>query len=56
MIEPRKQKILRYILVGPARSGTTVTHLALKGHPNVSAVRDEVRIDPLFTQGMGAFT
>lgn len=46
----------RYIIVGHQRSGTTITHLALKGHPNVSAVNDEVKISPLFTQGIATFT
>jgi LPS sulfotransferase NodH len=46
----------RYIIVGSARSGTTITHLCLKGHPNVSAVNDEIKISPLFTQGIATFT
>ncbi|EAZ90595.1 hypothetical protein CY0110_20398, partial [Crocosphaera chwakensis CCY0110] len=25
------QKLNRYIIVGPGRSGTTITHLALRG-------------------------
>ncbi len=50
------QKLNRYIIVGLGRSGTTITHLALRGHPQVSAVRDEIKISPLFTQGMATFT
>ena len=46
----------RYIIVGPGRSGKTVTYLALRGYPNVSAVRDKIRIVPLFTKGMTTFT
>ena len=46
----------RYLIVGPARSGTTVTHLCLAGHPNVSALSDEVRVDPFFTLGISVFT
>lgn len=55
-MEQDTKKLNRYIIVGPGRSGTTVTHLAVKGHPNVSAVRDEIKIAPLFTQGMATFT
>lgn len=46
----------RYVVVGPARSGTTVTHLALAGHPNVSALSDEVPVEPFFSQGISVFT
>ena len=46
----------RYIIVGPARSGTTVTHLCLAGHPNVSALNDEVKVHPFFTEGISTFT
>lgn len=46
----------RYLIAGPARSGTTVTHLCLAGHPNVSALSDEVKVRPFFTEGISAFT
>jgi transposase len=46
----------RYLIVGMARSGTTVTHRALYGHPNVCALDDEIRVDPFFTRGIEAFT
>ena len=46
----------KYIVIGPARSGTTVTHLILKGHPQVSALNDEVRIEELFGKGISAYT
>jgi hypothetical protein len=47
---------IRYLIVGMARSGTTVTHRAIYGHPNVCALDDEVRVDPFFTRGIEAFT
>lgn len=46
----------KYIIIGPARSGTTVTHLFLKGHPHVSALNDEVKITELFEKGVSAYT
>jgi len=48
--------LTRYIIVGPARSGTTITHLSLAGHPDVSALSDEVRIQPFFVEGLSVFT
>ncbi|MFH1319492.1 MAG: sulfotransferase [Bacteroidota bacterium] len=45
----------RYIILGLARSGTTVTHFALMGHPNVSALNDEVKVS-FFTDGISTFT
>ena len=46
----------RYLIIGACRSGTTVVHLAIMGHPNVSALNDEVKINPFFTKGISAFT
>lgn len=46
----------RYIIIGCARSGTTITHLAIMGHPFVAAINDEVKIEPFFTKGISAFT
>ncbi|WP_124705608.1 sulfotransferase [Sulfuriferula multivorans] len=45
-----------YIIIGPARSGTTVTHLILKGHPQVSALNDEVQVMKLFGDGISTYT
>lgn len=45
----------RYVVLGLARSGTTVVHFALKGHPNVAALNDEVKVS-FFTEGISAFT
>ncbi len=45
-----------YIIIGPARSGTTVTHLILKGHPQVSALNDEIKVMQLFGKGISAYT
>jgi hypothetical protein len=46
----------RYLIVGCPRSGTTAVHLALKGHPQVSALNDEMRILPFFDKGLATFT
>lgn len=46
----------RYLIIGYSRSGTTVIHLLLKGHPNVAALNDELRVSPFFTEGISAFT
>lgn len=46
----------RYIVVGRRRSGTTATHLCLRGHPSVSAVHNEVGVEPFLSKGIGAFT
>lgn len=46
----------RYLIIGWSRSGTTITHLAIKGHPNVAALNDELKVDPFFTKGISAFT
>ena len=46
----------RYLIIGYSRSGTTVTHLALMGHPNVAALTDELKPAPFFTKGISTFT
>lgn len=46
----------RYIVVGMLRSGTTVTHHCLRGHPHVSALYKEVGVKPFLSQGLAAFT
>jgi hypothetical protein len=46
----------RYLVIGYSRSGTTVVHLALKGHPNVCALNDELKPEPFFTKGISTFT
>jgi hypothetical protein len=46
----------RFLIVGVQRSGTTVTHTTLSGHPNVAMPHDEVRSDPFFTRGRSVFT
>ncbi len=50
------QKRTRYIIIGPNRSGTTVVHLAVEGHPNATALSDEMRVSTFFTRGIRAFT
>ena len=42
----------RFVIVGMARSGTTVTLQALQGHPDVRTAMDEIRVDPFFTRGI----
>lgn len=46
----------RFLIVGMPRSGTTVTHRALQGHPNVMTMMDELKVEPLFTEGVSGFT
>jgi len=46
----------RYFIIGSTRSGTTVVHLAVAGHPNVVALNDEMKIAPFFTEGISTFT
>lgn len=46
----------RYLIIGYQRSGTTVIHLLLKGHPNIAALNDELPVTPFFTQGISTFT
>ena len=47
---------IRYLIIGFPRSGTTVIHLLLKGHPNVAALNDVLKISPFFTEGISTFT
>lgn len=49
-------KLNRYLIIGRSRSGTTLTHLILMGHPQVSALSDELKAKPLFIQGLSTFT
>lgn len=46
----------RYIIIGIPRSGTTAVHLLLKGHPQVSATNDEIKVSPLFDDNISTFT
>lgn len=47
---------IRYFVVGYQRSGTTLIHLLLKDHPNVSALNDELQVSPFFSKGISCFT
>lgn len=51
-----RMKPTQYLVIGAKRSGTTLIHLLLKGHPNVSALNDELAVSPFFTQGISTFT
>lgn len=46
----------RFVIAGMARSGTTITHQAVQGHPNVQSTMDEVKVIPFFSQGISVFT
>lgn len=46
----------RYVIAGLPRSGTTLIHKAIAGHPNASALNDELRVSPFWDQGLTAFT
>lgn len=49
-------KRTQFLVLGPQRSGTTVTYLTLRGHPNACGISDEVDPAVLFEQGVSAFT
>lgn len=49
-------ELTRFLIVGMQRSGTTVTHHCLGGHPQVSLTTDEVSTDPFFSKGLSVFT
>jgi hypothetical protein len=46
----------RYVIAGLPRSGTTFIHKAIAGHPNASALNDELRVSPFWDQGISTFT
>lgn len=46
----------RYVIVGMPRSGTTLVHKAISGHPNASALNDELRVSPFWDRGLSTFT
>lgn len=45
-----------YLVAGMKRSGTTLVHLLLMGHPNVCALKDELKVQPFFSKGVSTFT
>jgi Sulfotransferase family len=47
---------IRYVIVGLPRSGTTLIHKAIAGHPNASALNDELRVSPFWDLGLSTFT
>ncbi len=46
----------RYVIAGLPRSGTTFIHKAIAGHPNASALNDELRVSPFWDRGLSTFT
>lgn len=50
------KKSSKFIVVGHARSGTTITHYILREHSNVSALWDEVDFTPFYDKGLSVFT
>lgn len=51
-----KENSTRFLVIGYQRSGTTVLSLLINGHPNVSSLDGELRIDPFFSLGTRTFT
>ncbi len=51
-----ERDLTRYLILGLARTGTTVLHLSVMGHPNVSALSDEIPVQPFFGRGLSTFT
>lgn len=51
-----ERPVTRYLIAGYKRSGTTFTHLLLKGHPRVSALNDEMTVAPFFDGGVETYT
>lgn len=56
MLNNPDDELTRYLIIGRARSGTTMIHLTLMGHPNVAALNDELKPEPLLTKGISSFT
>lgn len=46
---------VRYIIVGPQRSGTTFIHSGLREHPRISALNGEVSIEKFFERNLNIF-
>jgi hypothetical protein len=56
MLPSYDQITTRYLIIGLPRSGTTLTHTGVLGHPNISALTDEMLAMPFFPKGLSAFT
>jgi len=52
----KMNSLTKCIVLGPNRSGTTYVHNLLMGHPEVSGIQEEIKIDPIFTKGISTFT
>lgn len=46
----------RFLIIGTPRSGTTVTKMAMHGHPHIGMLNDEIKPAPFFTKGISTFT
>ncbi len=46
----------RFLVIGCARSGTTISQLALAGHPEISMFTGEIKPQPFFSEGITTFT
>jgi hypothetical protein len=53
---PPSDDAVRYLIIGRARSGTTLLHLVLLGHPEVVGLNDELKPEPFFTRALSTFT
>jgi len=57
MLKAESKNIIRYMILGSARSGTTFIHYLLGGHPNVSMLTDEIEVNSgFFSDGISKFT
>jgi len=54
--DPNGKPPIRYLVIGCPRSGTTVMHMAMAGHPQVTSLSDEMETTPLFAMGLSTFT
>ncbi|MFW5983568.1 MAG: sulfotransferase, partial [bacterium] len=46
---------MRFLIIGMQRSGTTLVGQVMNSHPGVSMFADELKVDPIFTQGIAIY-
>lgn len=51
-----RRPLTQFLVLGPQRSGTTVTYVAVRDHPQVCGLSDEVDPVALFDRGVLVFT